>query len=58
VSTGEELTGRRNAIVRLAPANGRMTGRIPLGARTAQALVPVGDELWAVLSDGTALVLR
>ena len=58
VSTGEELTGRRNAIVRLDPANGRVTGRIPLGARTTQALVPVGDELWAVLSDGTVLVLR
>ena len=34
VSTGDELTGRQNAIVRLAPADGHVTGRSrSVGAR-------------------------
>ena len=58
VSTGDELTSRHNALLRLDPRDGHVTWRLPLGARTLQALLPVGDELWAVVSDGTVLVVR
>jgi hypothetical protein len=58
VSAGDELTGRHNSLLRLAPGDGHVTGRIPLGARVVQALLPVGNELWAVVSDGTVLVVK
>ncbi len=58
VATGDEIDGRRNEIVRLDAGDGHVTGRLALGARVPQALIPIGDELWAVLSDGTALVVR
>jgi hypothetical protein len=35
-----------------------VTGRLELGSRLPQQLLGVGDDLWAVLSDGTAIVVR
>jgi hypothetical protein len=56
--TKGDVTDRRNEILRLDPGDGRVTGRLALGARVPAALLDGGDELWAVLSDGTALVIR
>jgi outer membrane protein assembly factor BamB len=58
VSTGDELTASHNALLRLDPRDGHVTWRLPLGARTLQAVLPVGNELWAFVSDGTVLVIR
>jgi DNA-binding beta-propeller fold protein YncE len=51
-------TDRNVAIARVDPATGAVTGRLKLGARLPRALIAVGDELWAPLSDGTVLVVR
>ena len=56
--TQNDASGRNAHIARVDPGSGRVTGRLPVGARLPQALVAVGDELWAVLSDGTALVVK
>jgi DNA-binding beta-propeller fold protein YncE len=51
-------TDRDARIARVDPATGRVTGSIPVGARLPMQLLAVGDDLWAVLSDGTAIVVR
>lgn len=51
-------TDRNVRIARLDPATGDVTGLLPVGARLPRQLVAVGDDLWAVLSDGTAIVVR
>ena len=53
-----DVSGRHAELLRLDRANGAVTGRMALGARLPQALLPVGDDLWAFLSDGTVLVVR
>jgi hypothetical protein len=56
--TRNDGTDRNVQIARVDPATGRVTGRIPVGARMPMQLLAVGDDLWAVLSDGTAIVVR
>jgi DNA-binding beta-propeller fold protein YncE len=56
--TAEDGTQRNAALVRLDPADGKVTGRIRLGARLPVGLVAVGEDLWAVLSNETAIVIR
>jgi hypothetical protein len=56
--TAEDGTQRNAQLLRLDPADGHVTGRIPLGARLPSGMVAVGDELWVALSDETALVIR
>jgi hypothetical protein len=51
-------TDRDVDIARVDPNTGRVTGRLEVGARVPQELLAVGDDLWAVLSDGTAIVVR
>jgi hypothetical protein len=45
-------------LVRLDARTGRVTGRLRLGARVPRALVAVGSDVWAVIGDGTVLVIR
>jgi hypothetical protein len=51
-------TDRDVQIARVDPDTGRVTGRLELGSRLPQQLLGVGDDLWAVLSDGTAIVVH
>jgi hypothetical protein len=44
-------------VSRLDPASGTMTGSIAIGAHRPAALVPAGDALCVVSSDGTVVVL-
>ena len=45
-------------LLRLDPETGEVLGRLRLGARLPRALLAVGDEVWAVIGDGTVLVIR
>jgi Sigma-70 region 2 len=56
--TAEDGTQRNAQLLRLDPADGHVTGRMRLRSRLPVGLVAVGDEVWAVLSDQTALVVR
>jgi outer membrane protein assembly factor BamB len=56
--TLNDVGGRNAELVRVDRANGAVTGRMALGARLPQALLPVGDDLWVMLSDSTVLVVR
>jgi hypothetical protein len=42
-------------LVRVDPDEGKVTGRVPLGFRVPQTLVPVGKRLWVVTSTGDVL---
>jgi hypothetical protein len=50
-------TDRDVRIARVDPATGRVTGSVSVGARLPVQLLAVGDDLWAVLTDGTAIVV-
>ena len=50
--------GRNVQLARLDAESGAVTGRLRVGARLPGALLAVGDDLWAVLNDGTLLVVR
>ena len=51
--------GTPGGIARLDLTSGKITQRMPLdSSQKPTQLVPVGDELWAILNDGTVLVLR
>jgi len=53
------VDGAPGAIARLDQTSGKITQRMPLErSQTPTQLVPVSDELWAILNDGTVLVLR
>jgi hypothetical protein len=56
--TRNDGTDRNAEITRIDPATGRVTGQVRVGARLPVQLLAVGDDLWAVLSDGTAVVIR
>jgi DNA-binding beta-propeller fold protein YncE len=56
--TTEDGTQRNAQLLRLDPDDGEVTGRIPLRSRLPVGLAVVGDELWAALSDSTAIVVR
>jgi hypothetical protein len=45
-------------LVRVDRMTGEVTGRLRLGSRIPRALVAVGDDVWAVIGDGTVLVIR
>jgi hypothetical protein len=38
-------------------ATGRVTGRVPLGSKPPQAVVPIGKQVWVVTSGGDALLV-
>ena len=53
------VNGAPAGIARLDLNSGRITQRMPLeGSQVPTQLVRVSDELWAILNDGTVLVLR
>ena len=56
--TVDDGTGRNAGLLRLDRRTGRPTGSLRLGARVPAALVAVGADVWAVIGDGTALVVR
>ena len=56
--TAHDGSGRNAEIVSLDPETGSVTGRVRVGARLPSQLLAVGDELWAVLSDGAIVVIR
>jgi len=56
--TTVDAKGINVELVRLDPGTGQVLGRLRLGARLPRALVAVGDEVWAVIGDGTVLVIR
>jgi len=54
----QDASRRRFALVRLARDSGDELGRVDLGARLPRSLVAVGEEVWALIGDGTVLVIR
>jgi hypothetical protein len=56
--TMNDGTDRNAHIARIDPDTGHVTGLLALRSRLPRQLVAVGDDLWAVLSDGTAIVVR
>jgi hypothetical protein len=56
--TRNDGTDRDVQLARVDPATGRVTAQVPVDARVPRQLLAVGDDLWAVVSDGTALVIR
>jgi hypothetical protein len=52
-----DLYDRNAQLVRVDPETAAVTGRLPLGSRIPSALVAVGDDVWAALSDGTVVVV-
>jgi hypothetical protein len=56
--TTEDGTQRHAGLARLDPADGHVTGTMRLRSRLPVGLVATGDELWAALSDSTAIVVR
>ena len=56
--TAVDANGIDGELLRLDPGTGQVLGRLRLGARLPRALVAVGDEVWAVIGDGTVLVIR
>jgi hypothetical protein len=50
--------GIHTQLVRLDPRTGQVRGRLPLGARLPRTLLAVGDDVWAVIGDGTVLVVH
>ena len=45
----------RYELVRLDPDEGKVTGRVDLGRRLPQAIVPIGKQIWVVTSAGELL---
>jgi len=45
----------RYELVRVDPEEGKVTGRLDLGSRVPQTIVPVGKQLWVVTSTGDVL---
>jgi hypothetical protein len=56
--TRNDGTDRNAEIARVDPETGAVTGRLRLGARLPKTLLAVGDDLWAVLSDGSVLIVH
>ena len=54
---GDDLRDRYR-LIRLDPTTGRVTATVTLGGRRPVALVPLGDELWAIGDDGVAAIVR
>jgi hypothetical protein len=44
-------------LVRVDPDEGKVTGRVPLGFRQPQTLVPVGKRLWVITNTGDAVLV-
>ena len=57
VATADALR-RRNGLARIDPQQGTVTARIDLGHHVTNAIVPVGDTVWAIASDGTVTIVR
>src|SRR3954468_18700508 len=57
ITTGNQLGGQ-NRLVRIDPGSGTQTGAVELGNRHPVALVPVGDQLCVVTSEGKVLFVR
>jgi outer membrane protein assembly factor BamB len=53
-----DVTLRRTELIELDARTGKELGRLALGAQVPRSLVAVGDEVWAVIGDGTILVIR
>jgi sugar lactone lactonase YvrE len=49
---------RHNGLARIDPERGVVTATADLGYHVTKAIVPVGDAVWAVASDGTATIVR
>jgi hypothetical protein len=48
----------RFAVARIDPRDGRITATVALGNHRPKTLLPVGDALWVITTDGTALIIR
>ena len=44
-------------LVRVDPDDGKVTGRMRLGWRVPQVIVPVGKRLWVITSGGDAILV-
>jgi len=54
----DDTTARKAELTELDAATGAVRGRLFLGTRMPHSLVAVGDDVWAVIGDGTVLVMR
>ena len=56
--TAVDARGINAELVRLDLRTGEVLARLRLGARLPRALVAVGDDVWAVIGDGSVLVIH
>jgi hypothetical protein len=54
----DDVTALKAELTELDAATGEVRGRLFLGTRMPRALVAVGDDIWAVIGDGTVLIIR
>jgi hypothetical protein len=45
-------------LARIDPRQGTVTATVDLGYHATNAIVPVGDTVWAIASDGTVTIVR
>jgi hypothetical protein len=57
VASGDDPS-RRHRLSRIDPDRGSVTGTVELGNHAPRALVPTGDGVWVIATNGTALLVE